>query len=192
MNWRDYVRPLLTVLVGLGIFILIIVLIVKLFSGGKSAPQSQLDVGKYADTAATATLLIDAPTNLDQEHYQVKITVSQTQNEIDVMQGYQGNIVDARTYPNNSEAFAAFLQSLKLVNFAKGSPDKIDYRGYCPNGDRYVLTFNDGTTDRFSYWTTSCGQGTYKGNRPETLELFKRQIAEQDFFHLTDKVTLGF
>lgn len=192
MNWRDYVRPLLTVLVGLGIFILIIVLIVKLFSGGKSTPQNQFDVGKYADTAATATLLVDAPTNLDQEHYQVKITVSQNQNEIDVMQGYQGTIVDSRTYPNNSVAFGAFLQSLKLVNFAKGSSDKLDYRGYCPNGDRYVLTFNDGTTDRVNYWTTSCGQGTYKGNRPETLELFKRQIAVQDFFHLTNKVTLGF
>ena len=188
-------RPLLTVLVGIGIVVLIIVLIVKLMGGNSPQPDTTLDVSKYANSAATATLLIDSPTNLNQEHHQVKITVSQTLNTLDIMQGYQGSVTDSRTYENNSTAFGAFLQSLKLMGFAKGNNDKTlaDYRGYCPNGDRYVLTFNDGQTDKFTYWTTSCShQGTYKGNRGGTLELFRRQIAQKDFDRLAGSVSLGF
>jgi hypothetical protein len=194
MNWRDVARPLLTVLVGIGIVVLIVVLIVKLMGGGSAQPDNTLDIGKYANTAATATLLIDSPTNLDQEHRQVKITVSQTQNTLDIMSGYQGNVIDSRTYENNSAAFGAFLQSLKLANFAKGnSKSTVDYRGYCPNGDRYVLTFNDGQTDKFTYWATSCsGQGTYKGAKGATLQLFRRQIAEKDFNQLTGPISIGF
>ena len=194
MNWRDYVRPLLTGLVALGIVVLIIVLIVKLFTGHGGTPANQLDLGTYANTPAEVTLLIDEPTKLDQEHHQVKITVSATQNEIDIMQGYEGSIIDSRTYPNNSVAFSSFLQALKQANFAKNSNDKskTDYRGFCPLGDRYVFTFNDGTTDKFTNWVTSCGQGTYKGNRSLTLTLFRRQIAVHDFDQLTRNVTLNF
>lgn len=190
MNWRDYLRPVLAGLVGLGIVVVVIVLIVKLFTG-HGAPSTQIDIGQYANTPATVTLLADGPTNVDQDHRQIKITVSQTQNEIDIIQGYEGNVMSSNTYPSNSVAFGTFLQSLKLLNFAQGNNDKSlsDYRGYCPTGDRYVFTFNDGQTDRFTYWTTSCGgQGTYKGNRDATLDLFRQQIPQTDYGNLTQNV----
>ncbi len=194
MEARDYIRPIIAGLVGIGIVVLVIVFLVKLFSGGGSKPAPLVDVGKYTNTAATVTLLVDGPTKVDQDHRQVKITISQTTNEIDVMQGYEGTVVDTRTYPNNSAAFGVFLQSLKLMNFSKGnsSADLKDYRGYCPNGDRYSFTFNDGSSDLFSYWATSCNQGTFKGSRTGTLSLFRQQIPQKDFNPLTNAIPLGF
>lgn len=194
MDIRNFIRPIITGLVGLGVVVLIIVLFVKLFSGGGGTPSTQVDVGKYADTAATATLLIDGPTNIDQDHRQVKITVSQTTNEIDIIQGYQGVIINTQSYPNNSAAYGAFLQSLKLLNFSKGNNDKnaADYRGYCPTGERYAYTFNDGNTDLFNFWSTSCRQGTFKGNALGVLNLFRAQIPRKDFDRLTSGIPLGF
>lgn len=196
MEGRSLLRVILSALVGLGILILIIVLIVKLFSGGGSKPAGPIDITKYEDSASTVTLFIDgAPTQIDQSHRQVRITVSATQNQLEVMQGYQGNLITSNTYSNNSTAYGAFLQSLKLMNFSKGNSDKAlaDYRGYCPFGSRYVFTFNDGQTNRFQYWATSCkGLGTYQGQLTNTLRLIRLQIPQTDFTKLTSGATIGF
>jgi len=191
MDARSIIRTILAALVGLGIIVLFIVVISKAFSGHGGAPSNQINIAQYSDTAAEASLLIDAPTNIDQDHRQVRITVSGTQNRIEVLQGYQGNVIDSRTYPSNSPAFAAFLQSLKLLNFAKGTIANTDYRGYCPTGDRFVYTFNDGQNDLFRYWATSCGQGTFGGNRALVHRLFERQIPIADLDKLTSNIPLN-
>lgn len=195
MNIRDYIRPIITGLVGIGLVILVIVFLVKTIGGnGGAKPQHQVDVTDYAGMPSAVTLLSDAPTNIDQDHRQVRITVTQSENEVDIIQGYQGNVIDTRTYPSNQAAYTVFLQSLKLMNFSKGdnNPDLKDYSGYCPRGNRFVFTFNDGSTDLFSYWTTSCGQGTYKGERSATLNLFRNQIPQSDFSALTNNIATGF
>lgn len=195
MEGRSLLRIILTGLVGLAIVVLVIVLIVKLFTGG-SKPVAPLDITKYQDSASTVTLFIDgAPTQVDQDHRQVRITVSGTQNQIEVMQGYQGNLINSATYPSNNTAYGAFLQSLKQMNFSKGNSDKAlsDYRGYCPFGNRYVFTFNDGDTNRFQYWATSCrSTGTYQGQLNNTLRLIRLQIPQTDFTKLTAGITVGF
>lgn len=186
MDVRNYIRPIIAGLVGLGVVVLIIVLFVKLLTGGKSQPLHQVDVGKYANTSATATLTIDAFTNIDQEHHVVKISVSNTQNVIDVMKGYQGSILTSQTYPNNPTAFGVFLQTMKLLNFSRGKSVNVDYRGYCPTGDRYTYEFSDGSTQLFSYWSTSCGgQGSFEGNAGAVRQQFERQIPSAAFSRLT-------
>lgn len=188
MEIRDYLRPLIAGLVAIGVFILIVVLIIKLFTHHGAAPLRPIDVGSYANTDASATLLIDAPTNIDQDHRQIKITVSRDQNKIDVIKGYEGDVIESHTYANNSAAFGAFLQSLKLLNFSNGVRVPKDYRGYCPQGQRYVYTFNDGTNDLFSYWSTSCsGQGTFKGEAGGVQDLFFRQVPADDFDQITSE-----
>lgn len=191
MEIRSGLRTIIAALVGIGIIVLVFVLIVKGFSGGgTSAPA--IDLGKYENTAASATLLIDGPTNIDQDHRQVKITVSGSQNEIDIIQGYQGTVINSKTYSNNPAGFGAFLQSLKVFDYSKGdSTSKLDYRGYCPTGERYLYSFNDGSKDLFNYWSTSCGQGTYAGDRPGVRALFERQIPEADFDQLTNDIPLS-
>ncbi len=195
MESRDIIRPILAGLVGIGLIVLVIVLIIKAFSGGGSGtPSSQIDITKYENTPnASVTVLVDAPTGIDQNHSQVKITVGNSSNQIDIIQGYQGTVVNSQSYPNNSAAFGAFLQTTRLMDFARGRASNVDYRGFCPTGDRYIFTFNDGTKDLFSYWTTSCGgQGTFEGKTPSVLQQFRRQIPENDFEKLTNNISMGF
>lgn len=190
MDVRSGLRTIIAALVGLGIVVLIIVLLVKAIFGGGGPAAPTVDVGKYANTNAVATLLVDGPTNVDQDHRQVKITVTGTQNEIDIIQGYQGHVIDSRTYSSNPAAFGAFLQSLKLLDFSKGSASPTDYRGYCPTGDRYMYSFNNGTKDLFSFWSTTCNQGTFGGNRNAVRALFYAQVPDSDFEQLTGSIPL--
>lgn len=192
MDARSLLRNIIAALLVIGVVLLFIVLVVKMFSGHGGPTSPAINLGSYSDTNSEAVLLIDSPTNIDQDHHQVRITVSATQNEIEIIQGYQGTVTDSRTYASNGPAYAAFLQALKLANFTKGdTKSNVDYRGYCPTGDRYVYKFNDGYKDLFTYWSTSCGQGTYGGNRPLTRQLFERQIPDSDFNELTSAVPLS-
>ena len=193
MESRDVIRPILVGLVGIGLIVLVIVLIVKAIAGSPSAPTSQIDITKYATTPnASVSLLIDSPTGIDQDHRQVRITASSTQNEIDILQGYQGTVMDRQTYPSNSAAFSAFLQTLKLMNFSKGSVSSANYQGYCPSGERYLYTFNNGENNLFTYWSTSCGgQGTFQGDAPDVLQQFEQQIPQADFSNLTNNIPIN-
>lgn len=193
MESRDVIRPILVGLVGIGLIVLVIVLIVKAIAGSPSAPTSQIDITKYATTPnASVSLLIDSPTGIDQDHRQVRITASSTQNEIDILQGYQGTVMDRQTYPSNSAAFSAFLQTLKLMNFSKGSVSSANYQGYCPSGERYLYTFNNGENNLFTYWSTSCGgQGTFQGDAPNVLQQFEQQIPQADFSNLTNNIPIN-
>lgn len=191
MDPRSVIRTVIAALVGVGIIVLFIVLMFRIFAR-HPATSGVTNLGSYSNGNATATLLIDAPTNVNQEHRQVKITVSNTLNEIDIISGYQNDVVQSQTYASNSSAFAAFLQALKQAGFTKGNTKStVDYRGYCPLGDRYVYTFNDGNRDLFNFWTTSCGQGTFGGNRALVRSLFERQIPQADFGKMTTGIPLG-
>jgi len=136
---------------------------------------------------------VDAPTGVDQDHRQVKITVSATGNEIDIIRGYQGTVMASQSYANNTAAYSVFLQTLQLMNFTKGKKISENYQGYCPFGERYIFTFNNGTNNVFSYWATSCGgQGSYEGQLQTVLQQFEQQIPETDFNQLTGDIQIGF
>jgi len=187
MDIRTGIRNILAMLVGAGLIVLLIVLLFKAIFGHAAPAQKQVDITKYAETNVAATFLIDGPTNLDQNHYQVKITVSAMQTELDVLQGYQGNVVKTQSYPSNSSAYGSFLQSLKLLGFAHGkTASHLDSRGYCPTGSRYTYSFDGNGTDTFSFWSTSCGGvGTFQGNPAGVRQLFEAQIPPNDLFKLT-------
>lgn len=188
MEARDYIRPILAGLVGIGLVILVIVLIVKLVGGGSSTALKQVDVTKYdSDPNASVVMLADGPTRYDGEHFQLKITVTPISNEIDVIQGYEGTVTQTQSYPNNASAFAVFLQTLQHEGFSKGRVDHIDYRGYCPTGERFSFSLA-GTKDDFTYTSTSCGQGNFQGQRDVILELFRRQIPTKDYNTYTNNI----
>jgi len=188
------IRNIIVALVGIGLVVLVIVLLIKsVTGGGPKTPVNRVDVSKYTYTSSIATLLVDGPTNLDQEHYQVRISVSGSQNEIDVIRGYQGDVIKRKTYPNNVTAYTSFLQALQLLGFSKGTDAKTDYRGYCPTGSRYLYSFTNDQDELFQYWSTSCGgQGTFQGNPSDVRQLFRAQIARQDVGPLLSGTNVNF
>lgn len=188
-------RRILIALVGIGLILLVFVLVIKGITGHKksSSPIKQSNLSQYADTDATAQLYIDGPIKIDQDHRAVKISVNKTQTQIDIIQGYQGNVINTQTFANNQPAYAVFLQALKLQDFAKGntSPGAGDERGVCPNNDRFIYSLVNNNSNVFRFWSTSCGGGTFSGKGSEVRRLFIRQIPQTEFNKLTSGIPLG-
>jgi hypothetical protein len=162
----------------LGLLFLVLFL---LFHSGSSpkAPPTHRTLSSYANTDAQARLIIDGPTNADQDHQSVRITVASDAVTFEQLQGYQGTVVNSQTFANNENAYANFLFALAYAGFTQGNSSQAlsDERGYCPLGDRYVLSFTQDGTTLERYWATNCGgTKTYLGNLGLTLQLFKAQV----------------
>ena len=173
-------RFIIGFLVTIGLIILIIVLLLR--GGGTATPTPKaLTLADHATGSSYAEFFIDAPVVSQQKHREVKITVSQNEVAFTQYQGYEDSIVSSQTYPNNSEAYEVFLRALQHQNFTVGSTDKAlsDERGYCPQGSRYIYSFNDGSKQLMRFWSTSCGgQGTFKGLPTSVRNLFQAQVPD--------------
>lgn len=168
-------------LVAIGLLILAIILIIRGFSGGGVSVSTKTPLTNFASTNTVMQMVIDGPVNVDQNHYQLQMTVGQNLNTMTLYQGYQGTSVKTDTYPSNSAAYGEFLRSLQLAGYTHGdtsSSATTDPRGFCPFGERYTLEIVNGSgQDVQRFWATSCGnQGTFKGNLNTVLQLFQAQF----------------
>jgi hypothetical protein len=170
----------------LGIVALVIVVFVLVVRGfsGKSTPKTQTLLTDYTNTSTVMRLTAEGPVTANQKYNEVHITVGRDANTIEVIQGYQSQVVKAQTYPNNANAYGNFLSALQLLNYTKGNSDPklADERGYCPTGSRYVYEIVSGASDVQRYWTGSCGGGTFKGSAAVIRTLFTNQIPDFETF----------
>ena len=167
-------------LIAIGLIVLIFVIIFK--GGGNKTQQQQIDLNSYANSEAIVQLTIDGPETADQTHQAVRISIGRSESRFELLKGYQGDVVKTKSYQNNQESYSVFLRALNLAGFTRGSsnPKTGDERGYCPNGERYIYELNDASDQIERYWSTSCGQGTYRGSSTQTLLLFQKQIPDYD------------
>lgn len=169
-------------LATIGMIILVIILIIKGLSGG-SDQKTQVRLSDYATTDAIVRLTVDGPIGSDIEHKAYQITVGRNQTTAQTYQGYDYNTLDTLTYSNSQEGYANFLKALELAGFMSGNSksENKDPRGYCATGKRYIFEVVNGTSEIQKFWSTSCGgQGTYKGNLAQTLQLFNKQVPAAD------------
>jgi hypothetical protein len=173
-------RFIIGFLVTIGLLIFVFVLIFRGGGSDSAAPAGR----KLLDYANSSTVAMqytqEGPVEADQTHDEVRITVGSTQTTIEVFQGYEGNIIRSKTYPNNSAAYADFLRGLQLLGYNNGSTDKAlaDERGFCPAGSRYVFAIKDGSSDVQRFWTSTCGGGSFKGKGTNVRNLFLRQVPD--------------
>ena len=187
----SYLKQILAVLIGLGLIVLVFVMVIKGFSSGSSNPASKVDLVSYANTQAVAQLTVDGPIVDQANHNSARISVSQTETQIEIMQGYDGKIVSSQTFPNTTASYAVFLQSLARLNFTKGTTTPYDERGYCATGERYIYQLEQGDKNILRYWSTSCGQGTFGGTRDAVRTLFEAQIPNDVLATVTANVSLN-
>lgn len=177
----------------IAVFGLIILLIILIFHGGGGKPKpTPRTLDSYATTDAQVRLTIDGPINADQEHEQVQIIVSNTSAVYQQIQGYQGNVVNQKTYANNVNSYTNFLAALGHAGFTRGTnnPALKNETGYCPLGSRYIYELQQDGQDIERFWSTTCGSpSTYGGNASLTLNLFEAQIP--DFSTLTENLSIG-
>lgn len=172
-------RFLIAILVTIGLIVLIIVLLLR--GTGTNPAKQALDLGSYAfNGASEAQLIIDGPIVAESKHQGLKIGVAENEVTLTIYDGYEQNVIKTQTYVSNSDAYAAFLHALQHASFTDGNSNKdvSDERGYCPGGFRYILSFNDGAKNLIRYWSTSCGNGTFRGQLSTILFLFKAQVPD--------------
>src|ERR1039458_847641 len=185
-------RFLITILIAIGLFALGFVLILKGFSN-QPTPTLPQPLTSYASTNATMQLIISGPITADQTHQSVSMDVGQIQSVLEVIQGYQGQVINSKTYTNNESSYLSFLSALQLVGFTRGTSNSTTSAdlGVCPFGDRYNLQIIDGTGQTIqNYWADSCstGDGTFKGVFGDVEQLFTDQIP--DYNSLTSGVSI--
>jgi hypothetical protein len=175
-------RYIVGFLIGIGLIVLTFILIIRIFSGGGDTEQPRkIDLNSYATTDTVMRLTMDGPIVADARHQQLRITVGRDNVLYERFQGYQGDVIDSRQYPNNPDAYAEFLHALTVAGYANGNPNaQKDERGYCPTGYRFVYEAIGDGENIVRWWNTSCGakQGNFNGNGASVRELFKRQVPD--------------
>ena len=189
-------RILIFLLVAAGLIWLVVVLFQNVFSGNTSTanPNTKLSLASYASTDVVATVYIDGPVVANQDHNAVRITVDRNQSAIEVIKGYDDQVVAQQVFPNSQASYLEFLSALNRASFTKGKSDPAlqNDKGACPFGNRYIYTLSDGSKEILHYWTTNCsgGGGTYSGNASLTRELFIRQIPDRPLSLITKDIEL--
>ncbi len=181
-------RYIVGFLIGIGLIVLTFVLIIRIFSGGGDGEQTprSVDLTGYSTTDTVMRLTMDGPVVADTQHQQVRITVGRDLVLYERFQGYQGDVIEAKNYPNNTEAYSQFLHALNQAGYTRGNPAAPkDERGFCPTGQRYVYEAIGQGENILRWWGTSCSgnQGNFQGRGFEIRSLFKRQIP--DYMELT-------
>lgn len=172
-------RYLLGLLGIVGLVIVVVVLIIRGFSGDDAAKAGP-SLTAYAQSNAVMRFTTEAPVNADAAHQSVRITVGGRESKAEILQGYRYDVVNTLSYASNEEAYGVFLRALDLLGFNRGSddPELQDGRGYCPEGNMFVLEITEGNGQIQRYWKTSCGEGNFGGDLPALEELFKAQIPD--------------
>ncbi len=177
-------------LVTIGLLIVVFILIFRGASHNNQTVQTVPKLIDYANSTKVVQLTKEGPVNADQTHDEVRITVSNMETAVEVFKGYNNDLVNSKTYPNNSAAYADFLAALDRAGYTKGDTTKslADERGACSTGVRYVMGIKDGDKDIQRFWASTCGSkiGTSKGVTDTIVHLFVAQVP--DYVSVTSSV----
>ncbi len=175
-------RYIVALLIAIGLVVIFIIILMRAIFGGGDAPveQKQVNLADYDRTNVVMRLVVDGPVTADEEHRQVHIQVGRDGNTVQIIRGYQGEVIRKEQTNSNSSAYGNFLRAIDLLGYSDGNKSKAqeDYRGHCPFGQRYIFQIMDGNDLKQQFWSTSCndGSGSFHGQSDQIVELFQAQI----------------
>jgi hypothetical protein len=186
-------------LIGLFIgFIIFIVILVTFFGHhGSKPPATTTTVAalpSYAGSNAAVSFTQDGIVNADSLHRSIRITVNNSQVTLDVLKGYNPQVIQSQSFENNQEAYTVFLKAINNASFlAKTKNTKIpgDETGQCALGFRFILDLSQDGSDLSRSWASSCGTkvGTSTGAVSTIQALFEDQVP--DYQTLVSTVNLS-
>ena len=178
------------------------IIIVAVLAGGGNGDKPKTtnvvtlkSLPNYANTGATVSWTVQGRVNGDEMHRSIRVTVGENERVLQVIQGYNNQVITSQVFPNNPAAYDVFLRSIGGQGFLlhakpQKPPVSDNENGYCPLGYRYIYELNQGDKELSRLWSSTCGTkvGTF-GGAPSTLQsLFQLQIP--DYNQLTSGVQL--
>lgn len=190
-------QALIRLLLIAGIAALVTFGAIRLFSGlfsssDEAVPEEEIvQLTDYIDTDAVATMIWASPVRSDEEYREIQVSVTRDYAILEVVQGYEGNVIASKEVENNQASFEVFMRAIELEGFMESrEADPDDDRGVCPRGNRYIFDLsNDG--ERISrLWSTSCNRrhGNLAGDRTDLQRVFLAQIP--DYKEITREVDI--
>ncbi len=188
-------RYIVGFLIVVGLVVIFAIILFRVFFGGSGETpiENQVNLADYERTGVIMRMVIDGPVTSNEEHRQVHIQVGQGNNTMQIIKGYQGEVIQREETASNSTAYGNFLRAADLLGYTNGSilPALEDYRGHCPFGVRYVFQIVDGDDVKQQYWATSCGEtGSFGGQTDQVVQLFQAQIP--NYNDITSEAQLSF
>lgn len=149
-------------------------------NGDSKKTNKVFELRDYENKDAQLVAIIDGPINGDDEHRSIKITVTPQLRTLDVIQGYQGKVINSQTYPNNKDAYYDFVNALARTNFGKKRRTSAQSEvGVCATGRRYIYEVFDENRESVSRtWAGNCTKGTSFAAAEPVNNLFRRQITD--------------
>lgn len=166
---------------ALGGLLVIILLVVLIVGGGdnNNVPADEVKrLTDYAPESSETMYTIGGPISAEETHRQVRITVTNAQRTIEVIDGYNGNVLRTETYPNTTASYEAFLAAIEQVGFSKTRRSDMSFTSVCPTGRRYSYALNNGDEKVVDTWSATCERGTFGGKTNATERLFQAQIPD--------------
>lgn len=188
-------RYVIGFLIAVGLVVIFVIILIRAFFGGSGETpiEQRVNLADYERTGVVMRMVIDGPVTSNNEHRQVHIQVGRENNTMQIVRGYQGEVLQREEVASNSTAYGNFLRAADLLGYTQGndSPALEDYRGHCPFGVRYVFQIVDGDDVKQQYWATSCGDtGSFGGRADEVVQLFQAQIP--NYSDITSEAQLSF
>lgn len=180
MFWKEHARYIVGFLIAVAMAILVFSLIFKAIGndGGNGRKDDAPALTDYIGTDAIMSMTAVGPIVAQQNQRSVLITVDTLQAKIEVRSGYLNEVTSSQVFASNGAAFNEFVRALAIAGFDKGidNPNLADDAGYCATGTRYIMEITQDGKQKQRYWTGTCTEGTFRGNRPQVVDLFQAQI----------------
>lgn len=184
------ILPIIVIILIIAIVIAALVSVGRLFF--TSSDTSDTQPGETTDSVVAALQntndsrgvrwTVRGPIVADEDFRSYQITVSPTERTFVTYAGYLDQVVDVKTYSNNTEAYEQFVYALDKAGVGKTREAKSeDFRGACATeGFGYKFETLSGETADHTLWTTTCkgSKGTMTASPAQTHALFANQIPD--------------
>lgn len=159
--------------------------------GGRSGSNSSRSKKKSEDKSIVLTDYIDKDSqvfvttegsvNGEDVHRSIRISVSSSYRQIDIVEGYQNKVIKTKTYSNNQDAYHEFMYALSKTGYGKTRKTDIPSEdGVCATGERYIFEVLDNGDSASRTWTADCMKGSSPASPDKVTHLFEEQITDYD------------
>jgi hypothetical protein len=159
-------------------------------NSSKPEPVKAATLTDYVTSDSKMTLTVSGMINGDDIHRSIRISVDANDRQLEVIQGYQNNVIQRNNFVNNMSAYDSFVHALARTGFGKvRKTSETEERGVCATGQRYTFDVTDKGKSVSHTWAGTCTRGTSLARAPEVLQLFRAQIT--GYSKLTSGVNLA-